>query len=174
MNHDSIDSINCGGGLNSKADEVNNNNDHENMMDMRRQLDYLQVSFCHGFACHLTVKLTKSLHSQSQIDERDRTIRIQKNLITKYETEKQSQMTNSQIASKSQKLAQQTTIATQTERVKREPVYQSIKQLHSIIFFFYCRFGQRLRAESMDSIGENSCKCSPLFLSLWFPLLKQR
>lgn len=56
---------------------------------------------------------------QSQLDENSRTIRIQKNLITKYETEKQQSQTPVASPAKKAQL-QHTTVATQTERVRRE------------------------------------------------------
>lgn len=77
------------------------------------------MNWCHFAVTSYPNQLCLNLSlSQSQLDENSRTIRIQKNLITKYETEKQQLSTTSaglEVASKAQ-----STVATQTERVRME------------------------------------------------------
>lgn len=55
-------------------------------------------------------------HSQGQLDDKDRTIRIQQNLITKLEAE-MSQTTNGKNAAQTEQMIETVNIATQTDRV---------------------------------------------------------
>lgn len=103
-------------GSNCEEDTNNNHlaNNHE-LMDMRRQLVYLQVTG-RTLLPLIPIANCKLFSFQSQLEENSRTIRIQKNLITKYETEKQHVPPTTMLEAATKK--SQMTVATQTERVR--------------------------------------------------------